>query len=196
MREEREREEREEREEKEKEREETEGRSGAMVSTRGREARTGLGGESDVDVTMAEEDATLDERKETTNSDKKEASKKKKTKSDQGGETSSNNMEKFKHLLEPIKNLAENWSVDIAVELEEYLEELEQISFEIPSVSSSSQQEGEGGEAATGSFSFAKAALVIQGSTYVYSKKVEYLYALVLDAIDKVMDASKTFFLF
>jgi condensin-2 complex subunit H2 len=163
-----------------------------MVTTRGREATS-----EDGDVVMEDcpapppaTDAVLEERKETATKKRKTTKKKK----SEGGveEEQANGMEKFKHLLEPIKNLAENWSVDIAVELEEYLEELEEISFEIPSVSSPQEEEEQrGGEAATKGFSFAKAALVIQGSTYVYSKKVEYLYALVLDAIDKVMDASK-----
>ena len=34
------------------------------------------------------------------------------------------NNSKFSHLLQPIKDLAENWNVDLASELEEYMEEL------------------------------------------------------------------------
>ena len=37
--------------------------------------------------------------------------------------------ERYKHFLQPIKDLATNWSVDIASELEEYLSELAEIQF-------------------------------------------------------------------
>ena len=47
--------------------------------------------------------------------------------------------DKFAHLLEPIRDIAENWSVDIATELEEYLEELEGITFDVPHNGSAQQ---------------------------------------------------------
>ena len=100
-------------------------------------------------------------------------------------------IKKFKHLLEPIRNLADNWSIDIANELEGYLEELETLCMEGAATETQSSVEGgertsQQEEGAEGKFSFAKAALLVQGSTYVYSRKVEYLYTLVLDCIDKV----------
>lgn len=36
---------------------------------------------------------------------------------------------RFGHLLQPIRDLAQNWNIDIAGELEEYLEELENITI-------------------------------------------------------------------
>ena len=36
---------------------------------------------------------------------------------------------RFSHILQPIRDLSENWSIDIANELEEYLDELEAITF-------------------------------------------------------------------
>ena len=72
---------------------------------------------------------------------------------------------RFKHLIEPSRDLAKNWSVDVASELEHYTAELEDISFS-----------ADGGAT---TLNFAEAALLIQGSACIYSKKVEYLYELV-----------------
>ena len=76
---------------------------------------------------------------------------------------------RFESLLKPIRDLSENWSIDIAQELESYLDELGdiQVSF--------------GG---SDTLNFAEAALLIQGSACIYSKKVEYLHALVFKACD------------
>eukprot|EP00951_Prasinocladus_malaysianus_P041993 scaffold502527_cov56-Prasinocladus_malaysianus.AAC.1 len=68
---------------------------------------------------------------------------------------------KFAHLLQPIRSLSDNWDIDIANELEDYLEDLEELTF--------SFEDGP-------SLNFAEAALVIQGSACVYSRKVEYLH--------------------
>jgi condensin-2 complex subunit H2 len=80
---------------------------------------------------------------------------------------------RFAYLLQPIRDLAENWSIDIAKELALYLGELEQITFSF-----------DGGHT---SLNFTEAALLIQGSTCIYSKKVEYLYNLVLRTLDQVL---------
>eukprot|EP00457_Paulinella_chromatophora_P001918 gb/GEZN01001920.1/.p1 GENE.gb/GEZN01001920.1/~~gb/GEZN01001920.1/.p1 ORF type:complete len:787 (-),score=115.36 gb/GEZN01001920.1/:386-2716(-) len=77
---------------------------------------------------------------------------------------------RFAHLLKPIRDLAANWNIDIATELEEYLGELESIVI--------SFDDGET------NFNFAEAALLIQGSACVYSKKVEYLYGLLYKTLD------------
>lgn len=71
---------------------------------------------------------------------------------------------RFESLLRPIRDLSENWSIDIAQELEDYLEELGDIQISFA-----------GGE----TVNFAEAALLIQGSACIYGKKVEYLHALV-----------------
>eukprot|EP00752_Nemacystus_decipiens_P010040 g8953.t1 len=78
--------------------------------------------------------------------------------------------ERYKHLLQPIRDLAQNWDVDIASSLEDYLEDLEDITITL-----------DGGASKV---NFAEAALLIQGSTSVYSRKVEHVYQLVQSTID------------
>ncbi|CAM9100993.1 unnamed protein product [Ectocarpus sp. 6 AP-2014] len=78
--------------------------------------------------------------------------------------------ERFKHILQPIRDLAQNWDVDIATSLEDYLEDLEHITITL-----------DGGASKV---NFAEAALLIQGSTCVYSRKVEHVYQLVQRTID------------
>uniref|UniRef100_UPI00358F36BE condensin-2 complex subunit H2 n=1 Tax=Myxine glutinosa TaxID=7769 RepID=UPI00358F36BE len=77
---------------------------------------------------------------------------------------------RFVHLLKPIRDLAENWNVDVASQLEEYLEQLEKVCISF-----------DGGKT---SMNFVEAALLIQGSACVYSRKVEYLYTLVFQTLD------------
>ncbi|MCO5612026.1 hypothetical protein L7F22_066288 [Adiantum nelumboides] len=76
---------------------------------------------------------------------------------------------RYVHLLQPNRDLAANWAVDVARELESYLAGLSLVPT----------ADDEGHE----SFNFAEAALLIQGSIQIYSRKVEYLYALVLQAL-------------
>jgi hypothetical protein len=73
-------------------------------------------------------------------------------------------------LLPTPSDLALNWNVDVAKELEEYLEDLDGISISF-----------DGGKT---SLNFAEAAILIQGSAVVYSRKVEYLYSLIYQALD------------
>ncbi|GLI63606.1 hypothetical protein VaNZ11_006616, partial [Volvox africanus] len=80
---------------------------------------------------------------------------------------------RFAHLLKPIRDLQDNFNVDLAHELEEYLEQLENAQFAF-----------EGARHIT--VDFAEAALLIQGSALVFSKKVEYLYTLTYQAIEAV----------
>ncbi|WIA33974.1 hypothetical protein OEZ86_007069 [Tetradesmus obliquus] len=68
---------------------------------------------------------------------------------------------RFSYLLQPIRDLAANWDINIAGELEEYLEELEHLTFTI---------EGS------------------QGTTCVFSKKVEYLHSLVYQALETIFN--------
>eukprot|EP00775_Hariotina_reticulata_P013859 gene13859-13981_t len=81
---------------------------------------------------------------------------------------------RFSYLLQPIRDLAANWDINIAGELEEYLEELEHISFTI--------------EGCGPALNFAEAALLIQGTTCVFSKKVEYLHNLVYQALETIIN--------
>ncbi|CAM9486123.1 unnamed protein product [Choristocarpus tenellus] len=86
--------------------------------------------------------------------------------------------ERFKHLLQPLRDLAQNWDIDIASSLEDYLEDLEGITISL-----------DGGAS---NVNFAEAALLIQGSTSVYSRKVEHVYQLVLQTIDFLTQQSHT----
>ncbi|KAL9955343.1 hypothetical protein ACROYT_G036651 [Oculina patagonica] len=79
---------------------------------------------------------------------------------------------RYSHLLQPIRDLTKNWDIDVAAQLEEYLAEIERIKISF-----------DGGKT---TMNFAEAALVIQGSACVYSKKVEYLYTLVYQTLDLI----------
>ncbi|MFT7799717.1 condensin-2 complex subunit H2, partial [Arapaima gigas] len=79
---------------------------------------------------------------------------------------------RFAHLLQPIRDLTKNWEVDVASQLGEYLDELDKICI--------SFDEGKT------TMNFAEAALLIQSYACIYSKKVEYLYSLVYQALDLI----------
>jgi condensin-2 complex subunit H2 len=83
---------------------------------------------------------------------------------------------RYGSLLQPIRDLTENWDVDIAHLLEDYLDDLDEIRLSIPDTIHGKQE----------NLNFAEAALVIQGSTAIYSKKVEYLHNLVLQALELI----------
>ncbi|KAI6079939.1 Condensin-2 complex subunit H2 [Aix galericulata] len=84
---------------------------------------------------------------------------------------------RFLHLLQPIRDLTKNWEVDVAAQLGEYLEELDQITISF-----------DGGKT---TMNFIEAALVIQGSACIYSRKVEYLYSLVYQALDFISNKKR-----
>lgn len=68
-------------------------------------------------------------------------------------------------ILQPLRDLAANWDIDITAQLDEYMESC--LSSVDPT-----------------SVNFAEAAILIHGSASVYSKKVEYLYKLLFDVLD------------
>ncbi|XP_014671652.1 PREDICTED: condensin-2 complex subunit H2-like [Priapulus caudatus] len=80
-------------------------------------------------------------------------------------------------LTQPIKDLVKNWKVDIASFLEDYVHEIEMVTISF-----------DGGQT---NLNFAEAALVIQGSACVYSRKVEYLYTLVYQMLDLLTTRKK-----
>ncbi|TMW61292.1 hypothetical protein Poli38472_013755 [Pythium oligandrum] len=91
---------------------------------------------------------------------------------------------RFQHLLQPIRDLSKNWNIDLAQELEEYLDELENLTIAFDA------NEGPSAVVAKKSvasqvqlMNFAEAALLIQGTSMIYSRKVEYLYALVFQTL-------------
>ncbi|XP_010548979.1 PREDICTED: condensin-2 complex subunit H2 [Tarenaya hassleriana] len=76
------------------------------------------------------------------------------------------------HTVQPERDLEANWDVDLSDKLEEYL--LKICSGEIMGNEDDGQI----------TVNFAEAALLLQGSAQVYSKKVEYLYNLVLHTLE------------
>lgn len=88
-----------------------------------------------------------------------------------GGESGAE--QKRLHVVQPQRDLEANWEVDLAKKLEDYL--LKICSGEI---SGSVEDDGHS------PVNFAEAALLLQGSVQVYSRKVEYLYSLVLHTLE------------
>ncbi|KAM6424705.1 condensin-2 complex subunit H2 [Rhynochetos jubatus] len=84
---------------------------------------------------------------------------------------------RFLHLLQPIRDLTKNWEVDVAAQLGEYLEELDQICISFDNGKTT--------------MNFIEAALVIQGSACIYSRKVEYLYSLVYQTLDFISNKKR-----
>ncbi|XP_074937914.1 condensin-2 complex subunit H2 isoform X1 [Phalacrocorax aristotelis] len=84
---------------------------------------------------------------------------------------------RFVHLLQPIRDLTKNWEVDVASQLGEYLEELDQICISFDNGKTT--------------MNFAEAALLIQGSACIYSRKVEYLYSLVYQTLDLISNKKR-----
>ncbi|XP_027525684.1 LOW QUALITY PROTEIN: condensin-2 complex subunit H2 [Corapipo altera] len=84
---------------------------------------------------------------------------------------------RFLHLLQPIRDLTKNWEVDVAAQLGEYLEELDQICISFDNGKTT--------------MNFTEAALLIQGSACIYSRKVEYLYMLVCQALDCISNKKR-----
>ncbi|XP_023206254.1 condensin-2 complex subunit H2 isoform X2 [Xiphophorus maculatus] len=84
---------------------------------------------------------------------------------------------RYAHLLQPIRELTRNWEIDVASELNDYLEELDEMCITF-----------DGGRTR---LNFAEAALLIQGSTCIYSKKVELLHSLVFQTLEFISDNKK-----
>lgn len=74
-------------------------------------------------------------------------------------------------ILQPLRQLESNWSVDIAGELAGYYEELAGLDFEVDGI--------------TG-LDFTDAALVVHHSSCTYGKKVEHLMKLTMAALESV----------
>ncbi|KAK4433906.1 Condensin-2 complex subunit H2 [Sesamum alatum] len=85
---------------------------------------------------------------------------------------------RFLETVRPLRDLESNWTVDLAKNLEEYL-------LKICSGHISRDED------AIFNVNFAEAALLLQGSVQVYSRKVEYLYSLVLHALDFISQKSQ-----
>jgi condensin-2 complex subunit H2 len=86
----------------------------------------------------------------------------------------SSSSSRFAHFLAPIRDLASNWEIDLASELEDYLHELATLDISF--------------DQGKTQLNFAEAAMLIQGSACVYSAKVEYLYNLLYSTLNCLMD--------
>lgn len=84
---------------------------------------------------------------------------------------------RYAHLLQPIRELTKNWEIDLASELNDYLDELDDMCITF-----------DGGKTR---LNFAEAALLIQGSACIYSKKVELLHSLVFQTLEYINDKNK-----
>uniref|UniRef100_A0A7S4AVB0 Condensin-2 complex subunit H2 C-terminal domain-containing protein n=2 Tax=Pseudo-nitzschia australis TaxID=44445 RepID=A0A7S4AVB0_9STRA len=94
--------------------------------------------------------------------------------------------------LQPLRDLARNWDVDVASCLEEYLQELAGIHpQQLQKIAERASTKNPNAAIDTEVPNFAHAALILQNSSNVYSRKVEYLYSLVYKALDEFFQASK-----
>ncbi|RVE56836.1 hypothetical protein OJAV_G00225100 [Oryzias javanicus] len=94
-----------------------------------------------------------------------------------GGAIMESTESRFAHLLQPIRELTKNWDVDVASQLNDYLDELEEMCITF-----------DGGKTR---LNFAEAALLIQGSACIYSKKVELLHNLVFQTLEFISEKNK-----
>lgn len=101
--------------------------------------------------------------------------------------------------MKPLRDLAQIWDMDIASCLQDYLTELAQVGHPVPHAAlppSLTMLQVEGSEETTatdaGKTNFAQAALILQNSSFVYSRKVEYLYSLVYAALNELIANSKS----
>jgi len=114
--------------------------------------------------------------------------------------------------IQPLRDLSRNWDVDVASCLEEYLQELAGIHPQQLKNLAARESTADGNsrnlvtrESNEGKNNnnnrkknecyevpnFAHAALILQNSSNVYSRKVDYLFTLVFKALDEFFDASK-----
>ncbi|VDP31772.1 unnamed protein product [Heligmosomoides polygyrus] len=74
--------------------------------------------------------------------------------------------QRYAFLLRPVKDLGKNFEVDIAKELDEYCERLSSVT-----------EEAQYGVDNHHRFNFAEAAMLIQGSAFVFGRKVDYVHS-------------------
>ncbi|KAK5973064.1 hypothetical protein GCK32_009542 [Trichostrongylus colubriformis] len=74
--------------------------------------------------------------------------------------------QRYTFLLRPVKDLGKNFEINIAKELDEYCERLGDVT-----------EEAHGGVDSHHRFNFAEAAMLIQGTAYVFGKKVDYVHS-------------------
>lgn len=70
----------------------------------------------------------------------------------------------------------------VRISLQEYIDELASVTHQLPSEIAENLQKH------SSQMNFARAALVLQNSSSIYSRKVEYLHSLVYEALNSLMD--------
>lgn len=102
---------------------------------------------------------------------------------------------RFKDLLNPTQSTSAPWAVDVAEHLKQYAQsiglKLPQLDEQLQEDDSDSSTETEPSNSPT-SVDFAQAAYIIQGSTTVYSRKVENLYSLVSSTANNLNQLKNT----
>ncbi|KAH7698529.1 hypothetical protein AAVH_34377 [Aphelenchoides avenae] len=82
--------------------------------------------------------------------------------------------EKYVRLLQPARDLAENWGVDLDHLVQDFIQE-------------AISQHSQAGER----FNFAEAAVIVQGGANVYSRKVDHVYNFALGFFDSLQNKGK-----
>lgn len=96
------------------------------------------------------------------------------------GAENENEASRFRALLNPILDLAASWGVDVAKELTDYAHSL---GIDLDGDADGDADQETDAELPSAPVDFAEAALLVQGSTSIYSRKVEHLYGLVYKAV-------------
>jgi len=104
-------------------------------------------------------------------------------------EAASKKVEAALSQIQPIRDLAKNWDIDIASCLEEYLGELVN-QFGDLAKNALAGEEKKDDDVENAPPNFAQAALLLQNSSHVYSRKVEYLHSLVYTALNELINSS------
>lgn len=90
--------------------------------------------------------------------------------------------ERYKFLLQPVKNLANNWDLDIAKTLEDYIRKMVDENDSAVLVDQNGRRK---------IFNFAEAAMLIHGTTTVYVKKVEYVLQIAQNFFDQLKEDNR-----
>lgn len=92
---------------------------------------------------------------------------------------------RFKALLNPLRDITASWGVDVSKELCDYAS-----TIGIEFAGAEPLLTSEAMEPPSELVDFAEAALIVQGSTSIYSRKVEHLYSLVFSAVSTLNQLS------
>ncbi|VDK60500.1 unnamed protein product [Cylicostephanus goldi] len=74
--------------------------------------------------------------------------------------------QRYAFLLRPLKDLGKNFEIDIAKELDDYCQQLKDVAEDQENDVNNEHR-----------FNFAEAAMLIQGSAFVFGRKVDYVHS-------------------